>query len=106
MNAELTHHLGYEKHDPSGYHNGNSRNGSTGKTVKSESARWSWAAAPRRELQTADKRLPHMSKNSSKGLWVLRINHLQTKSAQLVGSLTGERHWNQLGGKWLIPKWV
>jgi putative transposase len=27
MNAELTHHLGYEKHDPKGYHSGNSRNG-------------------------------------------------------------------------------
>jgi len=29
LSAELTHHLGYEKHDPAGYHNGNSRNGAT-----------------------------------------------------------------------------
>src|SRR5436190_1500640 len=36
MNAEMTHHLGYEKHDPSGYNSGNSRNGATGKTVKGE----------------------------------------------------------------------
>jgi putative transposase len=36
MNAELTHHLGYEKHDPAGYHSGNSRNGKTPKTVKGE----------------------------------------------------------------------
>lgn len=36
MSAELTHHLGYEKHDPEGYNSGNSRNGSTAKTVKGE----------------------------------------------------------------------
>src|SRR5215475_5260205 len=36
MGAELTHHLGYEKHDPEGYNSGNSRNGSTPKTVKGE----------------------------------------------------------------------
>ena len=29
MSAELTHHLGYEKHDPAGYNSGNSRNGSS-----------------------------------------------------------------------------
>jgi len=34
MNAELTHHLGYEKHDPAGYNSGNSRKGTSGKTVK------------------------------------------------------------------------
>jgi putative transposase len=34
LGAELTHHLGYEKHDPAGYHSGNSRNGTTPKTVK------------------------------------------------------------------------
>lgn len=36
MNAELTEHLGYEKHDPAGYNSGNSRNGSTSKTVQGE----------------------------------------------------------------------
>lgn len=36
MSAELTHYLGYEKHDPSGYHSGNSRNGSSSKTLKGE----------------------------------------------------------------------
>jgi putative transposase len=36
MNVELAEHLGYEKHDPAGYNNGNSRNGTTGKTVKGE----------------------------------------------------------------------
>ena len=36
MNAELTNHLGYEKHDPAGHNSGNSRNGTTSKTVKGE----------------------------------------------------------------------
>lgn len=36
MNAELTSHLGYEKHDPAGYNSGNSRNGASAKTVKGE----------------------------------------------------------------------
>jgi putative transposase len=36
MNAELTHHLGYEKHDPVGYKSGNSRNGVSGKTLKGD----------------------------------------------------------------------
>ena len=33
MNAELAGHLGYEKHDPAGYNTGNSRNGTTSKTL-------------------------------------------------------------------------
>jgi len=36
MNAELTQHLGYEKHDPAGYHSGNSRNGTSAKKVKGD----------------------------------------------------------------------
>jgi putative transposase len=36
LHAELTHHLGYEKHSPAGHNSGNSRNGTTTKTVKSE----------------------------------------------------------------------
>jgi len=36
MSAELTHHLGYEKHDPAGYKSGNSRNGTSSKTVKGD----------------------------------------------------------------------
>src|ERR687896_1987877 len=34
LDGELTHHLGYEKHDASGDNSGNSRNGTTPKTVK------------------------------------------------------------------------
>ena len=36
MDAELTHHLGYEKSDPAGYHSGNSRNGTPAKTLKED----------------------------------------------------------------------
>jgi putative transposase len=36
LGAELTDHLGYEKHDPAGYGSGNARNGSTEKTLKSK----------------------------------------------------------------------
>lgn len=36
MQAELTDHLGYEKHDPAGYNSGNSRNGKTTKKLKGD----------------------------------------------------------------------
>jgi putative transposase len=36
MQAEMTNHLGYEKHDPAGYKSGNSRNGKTKKTLTGE----------------------------------------------------------------------
>src|SRR5665213_1959982 len=36
MQAEMTEHLGYEKHDPSGHNSGNSRNGATTKTLKGD----------------------------------------------------------------------
>jgi putative transposase len=36
LEGELTHHLGYEKSDPVGYGSGNSRNGKSRKTLKSE----------------------------------------------------------------------
>ena len=36
MQAEMTEHLGYEKHEPAGVHTGNSRNGVTRKTLKGD----------------------------------------------------------------------
>ncbi len=36
MEAELTTHLGYEKHDPVGYGSGNSRNGKSRKRLKGD----------------------------------------------------------------------
>jgi putative transposase len=37
LQAELTEHLGYEKHDSKGHNSGNSRNGTSEKTLKTES---------------------------------------------------------------------
>ena len=37
LGAELTTHVGYEKHDRAGYRSGNSRNGSSKKTIKADS---------------------------------------------------------------------
>ena len=34
MSAELTEHVGYEKHDAAGNNSGNSRNGKSAKTIK------------------------------------------------------------------------
>jgi putative transposase len=36
MQAEMTNHLGYAKHDPAGYKSGNSRNGTTRKKLKGD----------------------------------------------------------------------
>ena len=36
LKAEMTDHLGYEKHDPAGHKSGNSRNGSSKKKLKGE----------------------------------------------------------------------
>jgi putative transposase len=36
MQAELTHHLGYEKHDPAGRGSGNARNGTSSKKLKGD----------------------------------------------------------------------
>ena len=36
MNAELSQHLGFAKHDPAGYNSGNTRNGKTKKTLKGD----------------------------------------------------------------------
>ena len=37
LEGELSDHLGYEKHDPAGRNSGNTRNGHTSKTVKTDS---------------------------------------------------------------------
>src|SRR5438270_8659690 len=39
LQGELTHHLGYEKHDPAGKNTGNSRNGKSSKTIDRKSTR-------------------------------------------------------------------
>ena len=42
LQAELTDHLGYEKHDPAGHHSGNSRNGTGRKALKGDVGNSSW----------------------------------------------------------------
>ena len=39
LQAEMTNHLGYEKHATEGRNSGNSRNGTGGKTLKTEQGR-------------------------------------------------------------------
>jgi putative transposase len=36
LNAKLTEHVGYDKHDPAGYDSGDSRNGATKKKLKGD----------------------------------------------------------------------
>src|SRR5207244_7634622 len=36
LEAGMTDHLGYEKHDPAGHHRGNTRNGKSPKTLKGD----------------------------------------------------------------------
>ena len=43
MQAEMTEHLGYEKHDPAGHYSGYSRNGKTTKTLKGDFGKLEWA---------------------------------------------------------------
>lgn len=58
MQAEMTEHLGYEKHDPTGYNSGNSRNGGTTKTLKGDFGGDASgnAAGSQRQLRTEDHR--------------------------------------------------
>jgi hypothetical protein len=60
MTAELTHHLGYEKHDPSGRGSGNSRNGT--------SCVWQLTLAHFRKLTLA-----HLWKLNRAGVVVMEI---------------------------------
>ena len=54
MQAELTHHLGYEKRDPAGRGSGNSRNGSSRKKLKGDFGE-AEIAGPQREFSAADR---------------------------------------------------
>jgi putative transposase len=46
LGAELTEHLGYEKGDPAGRGSGNSRNGTSGKTILTEDGEIEIAVPP------------------------------------------------------------
>jgi hypothetical protein len=55
MSAELTEHVGYEKHDAAGQNSGNSRNGKSAKTLKGTFGTMP-AAGPERDVRAADHR--------------------------------------------------
>ena len=42
LQAEMTEHLGYEKHDPAGHHRGNTRTGKVKRHCRVSSGSWSW----------------------------------------------------------------
>ena len=50
MKAEMTEHLGFEKHDPAGKKSGNTRNGNSKKTIKGEFGNSRNRSSPRPEL--------------------------------------------------------
>src|SRR5579862_6741916 len=73
MQAEMTEHLGYEKHDPAGHSSGNSRNGGTTKPPKADSERCRWRRPPiatagtkRRSSPTARHVSPVLTTRSSR----------------------------------------
>src|SRR5215469_11417516 len=57
LGAELTEHLGYEKHDPAGYGTRNARNGTTEKDPEGQERRDydRGATGPPRHLRAADR---------------------------------------------------
>lgn len=62
LDGELTHHLGYEKHDSAGDNSGNSRNGTTPKTMRGKRAQVQ-IEVPR---DRASEFEPQLVKNSSR----------------------------------------
>ena len=58
MNAELTYHLGYQKHEPEGRGSGNSRNGQSRKTVQGDFGAVEIAVPRDRQGSFAPKILP------------------------------------------------
>src|SRR5260370_37040066 len=63
LEAEISEHLGYEKHDPAGQHSGNTRNGKNRKTLKSDFREQELETRPARQstfdTQTASQRQTH-----------------------------------------------
>ena len=53
LHAELTGHVGYQKHDPAGNNSGNSRNGATKKTLKGDFGMRFQVLAPRDRIRNA-----------------------------------------------------
>jgi len=58
LGAELTTHVGYEKHARAGYHSGNSRNGSSRKTIQADSGEIELAVPRDRQATFEPKIVP------------------------------------------------
>lgn len=67
LEGELTHHLGYEKNDSVGYGSGNSRNGKSRKTLKSEQGQVE-VAVPRDRQGTFEPQLVRKHQTRWEGL--------------------------------------
>jgi len=67
LEGELTYHLGYEKNDPVGYGSGNSRNGKSRKTLKSEQGAMD-LAVPRDRLGSFEPQLVRKHQTRWEGL--------------------------------------
>lgn len=66
MQGELTHHLGYGKHDPSGNNSGNSRNGTSQKTLKGDFGKMT-IEVPRDRSGTFEPRIIEKGQTRFKG---------------------------------------
>jgi Transposase, Mutator family len=54
--AEMSEHLGYEKHDPAGHRRGNTRNGNSKKTLKGDFGELGNATRPAGDVRAQDRR--------------------------------------------------
>ncbi len=73
MQAELTHHMGYEPGDPAGWGSGNNRNGSSAKTVLTDAGSIP-VMVPRDRRR--DIRTETHSETPTPFKWVQRFDHL------------------------------
>lgn len=70
LEAEMTGHLGYEKHDPAGRGSGNSRNGTSPKTVLTDAGAVTVAlpvTATERSIRRSCRRVPGVWRASMSG---------------------------------------
>jgi len=59
LEAEMTEHLGYEKHDPAGQHQGNRVTKTPKKLCRRTSASWNWKRRAIGNLRSSPKSCPN-----------------------------------------------
>src|SRR6266849_6739967 len=77
LEAEMTDHLGYEKHDPAGHHRGNTRNGKSPKTLQGDFGEL--------ELETPRDRKATFDPKIERGFTIARSLQLQFPEITLQG---------------------